>query len=28
VILGRAGFFESFYICFNEREKKFNLKPV
>ena len=28
VILGRAGFFESFYICFSEKERKFSLKPV
>ncbi|MFA6328542.1 MAG: hypothetical protein WCY41_03785 [Candidatus Micrarchaeia archaeon] len=28
VILGRAGFFENFHICFSEREKKFSLKPV
>lgn len=28
VILGRAGFFENFYVAFNEKEKKFSLKPV
>lgn len=28
VILGRAGFFENFYVSFNEKEKKFSLKPV
>ena len=28
VILGRAGFFDQFVISFNEKEKKFTLKPV
>jgi len=28
VILGRAGFFENFVISFNEKEKKFTLKPI
>lgn len=28
VILGRAGFFENFYVSFNEKEKKFSLKPI
>lgn len=28
VILGRASFFENFYITFSEKEKKFSLKPI
>lgn len=28
VILGRAGFFENFHVCFDERGRKFSLKPV
>ena len=28
VILGRAGFFENFYITFSEREMRFTLKEV
>jgi hypothetical protein len=28
VMLGRAGFFESFHISFSEKEKRFTLKPM